>query len=463
MGKKSRLKRERRKAKAEMDQAIQPYDEVFKAKCNQLRELYARYTAEDVIISLSVSDLWLPNISSQVKHLLGFSIAVGMPIKNFNGSVRIESYSDFKKFIQQVYEFFPDFAMMEDYVPEADWGEVKFPSRDLLLRIFYGGAIERIPDFITSFYLIHSSNHQACSDMHAALAAQDHMLSMIDKSCAGHADDISPGHIEIPSELFWRSCKEAISSFSNQTIFSTMSHELIVKNGTWPGPIKLKDFGEGIFTGKALPFLGVEIGNRIFPLALRNAAGTVIEHWVASDKSPSSLAVADFVSARLNNVITGPFKVASRNELSLFTFSAAILGGSNPYLIIEVDKDDVQNLARLEQDLIRIISSGDWALKLLGPLDAIQIRNIEGYLPSFDQILIIAVILDISTTTGFVKLPKTKVRVIPLSDFISIFDSIEDTEELDNYWAFVDANAGTVRGLSGASDLFASFRDSTYY
>lgn len=55
----------------------------FLASCERLRQLFAQYAVEDVLFALNVTDLWLPNISAQVKHQLAFGICVSIPLGNF--------------------------------------------------------------------------------------------------------------------------------------------------------------------------------------------------------------------------------------------------------------------------------------------------------------------------------------------------------------------------------------------
>ncbi|MDH8335502.1 hypothetical protein QIG46_28940, partial [Klebsiella pneumoniae] len=57
-------------------------------------------------------------------------------------------------------------------------------------------------------------------------------------------------------------------------------------------------------------------------------------------------------------------------------------------------------------------------------------------------------------------LPSKPTRLFPLADFITIFDSLKDLEELESYWKFTDAQEGTLSPFSrGTVDLFASFKD----
>jgi hypothetical protein len=436
------------------------HDAEFERTCSELRALFARYAADDVIVSLNVSDLWLPNISSQVKHTLAFAVAIAMAADSFKGSIRTESYSDFKQFIEQVYAILPSCPTLEDYVPEPDWGEVKFPSKGSLLRIFYGGAVERISDFVTAFYLVHRAEIQASQDIHLALLAQDHILAAVDRASVGVADDIETGHIEIPAETFWRACRDAIRSLSVRAEFAGVSQGLMTRLGVLPEPKRRMDFGDGVITGSALPAFLAEVGTHRFPLALRNAAATVIQHWAGKSNVASADAIAGFVSARLRDVIKGPLKVVTRTERQPFIFSAAILGGAKPYLVIALAEAELAQLPRLEAGLKKAVSSGDWALQPMGNPGAVQIRTTDGVLPTIDQLVVIAVLSRVTTVSGALKIPRAKARVLPLSDFVTIFDSIEDIKELDRYWAFVDVYFPTIGGFSGPADRFAAFRDS---
>lgn len=460
LGKRSRLKHERRAAKAEMDKAAMSHDADFERTCNGLRALFARYAADDVIVSLNVSDLWLPNISSQVKHALAFAVSIAMAADSFKGTERIEAYSDFKQFIEQVYAILPSFLGLEDYVPETDWGEVKFPSKDSLLRIFYGGAVERIPDFITAFHLVHGGHVQANQDMHLALLTQDHVLTAVDRASAGVADDIETGHIEIPAEAFWRACRDAILSLSVRAELAGVSQGLVTKLGVQSAPKRRMDFGDGVIMGTALPAFLVEVGTHRFPLALRNAAATVIQHWAGKNNVASADAIADFVSARLGDVIKGPLKVITRTEWQPFIFSAVILGGAKPYLVIAMEEAELAQLPRLEAGLKKAVSSGEWVLQPMDNHGAIQIRTPDGVLSTIDQLVVIAVLSRVTTVSGILKIPRTTAHVLPLSDFVTIFDSIEDIKELDRYWAFMDAHSLTIGGFNGPADRFAAFRDS---
>lgn len=360
-----------------------------------------------------------------------------------------------------MYAILPSFPTLEDYVPEPEWGEVKFPSNGSLLRIFYGGAVERISDFITAFNLVHGTNAKAIRDMHLSLSAQHHVLESVPRGSVGIVDDIKYGHVETPSKVFWQACRDAILSLSARVEFAEVSQGLAVRLGVMPVPKRRTDFGDAVITGSALPVFLVEVGGRYFPLALRNAAATVIQHWAEKNSPTSVQAIADFVFARFRNVIKGPLRIVTRTDRQPFIFSAVIMGGPKPHLVIRLEEAGLAQLPKIERGLEKALNSGDWALQPKGLQGAMQIRSEDGVLPTaLEQLELVAVLARVTTVPGVVKIPITKARVLSLSDFVTIFDSIEDMKELDRYWTFVDTHSSTVGGFSGPADWFAAFRDS---
>lgn len=85
MGKKSRLKRERREGPAKQsirssaEVGRQPPDLQFQAHIDAVRGYLSRFAVVDVLVSLGVSELWRPNRSSQVKHTFATLVAMSTP------------------------------------------------------------------------------------------------------------------------------------------------------------------------------------------------------------------------------------------------------------------------------------------------------------------------------------------------------------------------------------------------
>lgn len=459
LGRKSREKRERRAPKALSDSQVER-DHALGERSKNIRTLFEHYSADDVFVSLCVSDLWIPNISSQVKHWLAWAVALSISEEAFSGGSRVEGYADFTTFMGKLYELLPPFPSLEDYMPESDWGEIRYVSRDEPLQIFYGGAIERISDFITAFRLVHGGNFQALEDMHVSLLVQNHVLSGVDREVAGDASHIAIGHLEVPPEEFWQQCKQSVCSPGGNETVANISPGLVLELGGFSFPTRYSAFGDGAMRGEVLPGVVVQVADRYYPVSLRNAAATVIQYWANRNGSSIAASIAEFLAERLPRLLKGPLRLVTRDEVLQETYSAVILGQSSIYLVIALGDHDLKRLPQIERDVKRALSTGDWAIKPVGGASAIQIRGDDGVPSNMDKVSILAILSQISTVTTSLSLPRTAARFLPLADFVTIIESVDSVDEFDRYWGFVDSMSGYFMPFSGPTDLFGAFRDS---
>jgi hypothetical protein len=109
---------------------------------------------KDVAETLFISSLWLPNISSWLKHQLMVAAFISTKPETFSKSDKIKTYENFKTLIESIYPLLPSVPSMEDYIPELDWGDVRYFFEDASYKIFYGCNIETIHDFIYVFDLM---------------------------------------------------------------------------------------------------------------------------------------------------------------------------------------------------------------------------------------------------------------------------------------------------------------------
>ena len=316
MGKKSRLKRGRRSKPSALGMDIKggqarsgiDYEADFRRRDIQLRDLFSKYSPIDVALALGVSDLWLPNISSQVKHHFALGVFVSMHVGRFTRTEGLETYGAFCDFIKAVYALLPSFPSLEDFIPEPDWGEIQVPSNNRFLKVFYGSSVERIPDFIQAFKLRYETQPAALGDMHFALSVQDRFISRIDREVIGDARDIYSGHVETPSEQFWCQCRSALLSTVDMlpTNAEDINPALILELGTFNNLASLSSFGNAVMDGTSLPAVLVRIEGKLIPLSLRNAASVVIDLWAGKEvaqidtfETSISRSVASFLLLRL--------------------------------------------------------------------------------------------------------------------------------------------------------------------
>ena len=165
MGRKSREKRERQLARnAEVQSSLlrrmislrdrfgelTQVKDTFRAQARETRILLCQYDAADVARAIGVSELWPANAGSHVKHAFAWCVFLDAPLKG-RGGRRIESYADFQQFAEALYAVWPHFPDLEDFSPEADWGQIKVSLGGRFVPVFYGSSIERVPDFIEAF------------------------------------------------------------------------------------------------------------------------------------------------------------------------------------------------------------------------------------------------------------------------------------------------------------------------
>ncbi|MDF7809431.1 hypothetical protein P4E94_18460 [Pontiellaceae bacterium B12219] len=434
---------------------------------DDLRGYLIQFDAVDASIALCVSDLWIPNISSQVKHTLAFSVLASIPADQFDENGKLDTYTQLCDFLRGLYKILPQMPMLEDYIPEPDWGEIKTESEGIFLRTFYGASVERMPDFITAFNIHYNLKDEALKDMHEALIVQNHILDNVSSKNAGTAEGIDRGHIEVPSEVFWKECSQAIKTVS-KLFNEAVEAKFVLNQGDGLAPKSMSGFADDLMSGTALAGYLLRVDTFLIPLSLRNATGQVVQWWADSEEGPSKdvngsdHALCSFLRQRVlrHGIIDGPCQLGNRDHLLPYEFSAILTEASSCVFIYPVTADTVDSLEDLERDLKNLMNSPkEWVAFQKKAGGIVQIRNSDGQQPGFTDINVVAIVNQLSTGIGSIQLPKTAARVLFLSDFVSIFDSIEDLDELAHFWNFLDSNV-MMMGFSGMADQYAAFRDS---
>ena len=93
-------------------------DFIHKTAIN-ISEYLKAYSAEDIAKSLFVTSLWLPNISSTIKHRLLVTVFITINSDDFSQDNKIVTYEDFCEFTANLIKLLPSFRMLEDYIPEC--------------------------------------------------------------------------------------------------------------------------------------------------------------------------------------------------------------------------------------------------------------------------------------------------------------------------------------------------------
>lgn len=480
MGKKSREKRERRKARTlddipEMfmnllqagsaDPRREEVEKNFLQYIAALRAVLERYEPLDAALAIAVSDLWPANAASPIKHILAWSILAGMEHTS-EEALRITTYEEFKAFAEALIAAYPSFQMLEDFVPEIDWGEVRIPLHDEIVPMFYGSCIERTPDFVEAFRITHASNGPALADMDLAIAIQSHVLRSMPKFANCLAVDVMPGHIEVPPAEFWVSCRVALLSAQTKLKDwrASSSGRLDTQIGTYKAPLGRDAFGDACMQGVVLPFFSMVYNDQWIPIGIRNAPGNTIDAWSNQDKArpidhATHRSLARFVHERFRHVVPGPLQIWVEDREFDLPISC-VISDTRLWLFVCCSHSTVASTERQAQALLSAMQPGKKCgfKHVRGPRTLMA--NGDKQSPSAQDVSVVLVLSMTGTALSAVNAPKKPIRLLPLADLITIFDAIKDLDELERFWKYVDAQGRSLSPFSrAAADLFASFRD----
>jgi hypothetical protein len=253
-----------------------------------IRQLLGQYSPGDIALALFASSLWLPNIAAPMKHLVWAMVFASMKADEFTGARHISMHADFREFTEQLYPTLPQFSQMEDYIPECDWGDVRFHHEGSNYRIFYGCEIGNIYDWLMAFQAMYCSLDQEyyehskrspVDELRQCLALQDHIIAYIGAQPSTDVLDLAPGHIELPSEEFWLNARAFCQEYHPQ---DRVSRTFLDLYSTSVGSIELPKpsvFCEAAYSGTVLPFFFIVCDGRYFPLLPRRYSPVLLDRW----------------------------------------------------------------------------------------------------------------------------------------------------------------------------------------
>jgi len=450
----------------EMNGPRTAYSDKFANHVDALRAVLVQYDPWDAAVSIAVSELWPGNVACGAKHVLAWSILAGLqpsesPVK------KVETYEDFHAISEALIKACPDMPMLEDFVPSNDWGEVRIRLKDEFVPMFYGSSIERTPDFVEAFRISRASNSQAMVDMEAAIAVQAYLLRRVPTVAEAALGDTGPGHIEVASKSFWESCRAALLSASVDLapVRASASTGLETELGTFRAPLTFDSFGNASMQGQALPFLGIKLGERWIPVNARNAPGRVMDFWAARDGSrrvdvPTHLRLARFVHERFRSVMPGPVRLWAGGRDFSCVVSCVVNPGDRIWLLLASAHGQLEEVEREAQAFLTEVAKGsDWGFIRVDGARSFT-ANENGERPAVSDLRVVLVPTLSSTGLASLKRPARPAQLLPLADLVSILDSVNDIEELDKFWRFVEEQGSALSFMStGPADMFAAFRD----
>lgn len=405
MGKKSRGKRERKLAQMSSDPSFllrkmlglreQNAGRMSLAKpfCERLeatRALFRQYQRLDTAIALGVSELWPANTGSPIKHIFAWRVLLDLP-NNAQEGIPIASYADFKTFVEALYATWPEFPMLEDFSPEADWGQTKTRLGHDFVPMFYGSCIERTTDFVDAFRITYAHVPEALADMDLAAALQARIIDSMPGLRTAETTEAQRAHVEVAPEDFWLTCRSMLQQIGNDIAGwrNKAGRALDTYFGAFKAPLTWEVFGNTVMQGATLPFLAVESDGTWVPMSVRSAPRLLIDHWAAKNltgvSSQTHRKVAQFVAERFSRTVMGPLTLfVGDTACENLPISCIISADSGVYLICTCDHASSKRLTNAAKNTYTKVRHGPPISFRLGNGRGLVLSN-DGNAPSADE------------------------------------------------------------------------------
>lgn len=420
------------------------------------------HAARDALVALNVLDLWPANVSAQVKSQLVFAAYLSLAPDEF-ASAKLDSHDQFSQFCRNLIEVLPRFPVLEDYWPESDWGVIRWIDGINSRPTFYGGAVQRIPDFIEAFQILHGDSSVAMNDLRCARRMQSVVLEAVPSPDSLALDDADAGYIEVPPEWFWTAVQKLLLAQQAPAVTA----DLLASPGVEPKWKTASEFGNAVMSGEVAPWLGVNVGETFLPISLRNAPATVIDFWSDRrkvDSAAASVRFTDFIGQRVQpkSFLAGPLQVINRRGRDARVLAAVLPGDDKHYLVVLSDVDELRHIDMAVAEMKRKVrESPDWAFIRPGSLDGLQLRSRNGGAPPEDSLEVIVVVGTVTTRMVSMSVPQRRdCHTVSIVDAVTIFDAMEDLDELTRFWKYRTGLRRLVGGIPDVVDMFGSFRDS---
>jgi len=463
----------------------------FESSCAKLPALLLTYSIKDIASSLFTICLWLPNIASQVKFQFIASIFASLHPEDFNNTNKITTYADFANLYNEMVTVLPSFPMLEDYVPEPDWGNVRFFHDNNIYKIFYGNELSNVNEYLTIFQMLYChfdseysslANRSPSLELGSTLRFQDDILSNISHQFdPEETSDLAPGHIEIPSENFWASSTLFYNNYNPRSVFDDdFLQHFSIAIGNFDLKHDYSIFTESVFEGSLLPYFFLTHKGKFFPILPRRTSVILFDSWssiyrsfntqVIGQRSYSlsiGIEVYNYFRSRLN--VDALFPTVSavdsaskpRNPVFPFAFISKnkliIINVTKPGLLKQSIEDELCNLVDEMLDSAKLISRKPITLGVHVERKNVQFKskNSKHLKPVF-----ITVIPQVSTTIFSVSIPsKLPGHVMFLDSFLGIIDELDNNDMLSDFLDYYEKYKN-IMNLPISLDVFGSFKSS---
>ena len=463
---------------------------------DELNKILLSYSFEDLVKSFFVLNLWLPNVASPIKsqylYVVLESIFDKLPKEN-----KITEYNHFKNFIEDLLPVLPSFPMMEDYLPENDWGEIRYFLNKKFYNIFYGGDLSNPYDYYYAFEVVHKGfeeyylgklKRSPLEELEFCISVQDEIINGIDVKTQDKRD-VELAGFTLPSEVFWQEAIRFLVSFDPGRTFNpellneyTKDLDMAISEKIPPE----EDFLTRAHDGKNCFYFFLKKDNKIFPVLPRKFFAVLFDKWgtiltnhyhsiikeVGHHETKISSELYNFIRQRAKEEEVFFFGSAIQTDLKPHkTIFAAIFCSKNKLILIHVlpPPSINTNQQRVLESLIpelreaqKLLSAVPTRIGLHGRGQMVQFKSSKQEEVPLEPLIII-VIPHITTSFDVISHPsKLAGGIIGLDQFLGIMDEIEDLDELAEFFEYEKSMQDSfgLSSLVSPLDRFGSFKDS---
>lgn len=200
----------------------------------EIERLFYLYSAEEVGKALFALTSCNSNRGALVRHRFLYAVFLKTKEEAYQKKLRILSFEEFTEFSEKLLKITPSFKMLEDYMPEDDWGEIKYWHNEKVYKILYGDELSNPYDYLNSFKvtvapineeIVEILNENPEVQIQNLLEVLDWIITNLPRNKI-HKNDQENGTIrffEVPSKEYWNEvCAlfiEDISSLISNKIF----------------------------------------------------------------------------------------------------------------------------------------------------------------------------------------------------------------------------------------------------
>jgi len=468
--------------------------ESFQSNIESIAAIFREYSLEDVAKSIFVSNLWLPNIHSTVKHQLLTSIFATLKPEEFSTKDQIIAYEGFKSFLVKVYNIVPSFPTLEGYIPQPDWGEVKFHCEGKNYKMFYGNELSNVYDYLILYQMLYEpyeneymqhAQRSPTYELRYCLRLQEDVIEGITVQPDPEKLRISSGYLEIPLIEFWENAQSFFSEFRPEEIVpAPFIEKFCINLGEYPKEaLNYDTFGEKVFTGQLVPAFFIKHKSRYFPILPRRYSSILFDKWanvfqkhsekVEPDKKRYALRIGaqihKYIKKRVmtDSIFPVTSAVTKDDKPHETIFTTAFVSGKKLILIYLTEpclssKNTEQELERITAELnkvVELVKRQPTTLALRLDRKNVQFRSKSNQDTLEPEILIL--IPQVSTEIQPFAIPeKLPARVMFLESFLGIIDELDDERTLADFFDYLDEIENKIDPYFSPLDKFASFKDS---